>query len=280
MDSRFLSDEMLRGFYEIKLRLDHILEKLDTWSVRDSSPLVVISHDDGDRTLELPVLSDLSNVNSNIKLGKPEPPDLVASKMLMSHILFATSATLTFHTINDDTQHHDDITDVALSVRSIEDNDAFLVPPPWPSPILITPIFLRELTNLIFRKSKEEIRRFENAFWSVGRSDSVQQVFDKKALMDIEPRNAFFKILLPYFLGSELPTSAHAILYELHGRFILRFSKPCVANTNLNFILMGTHVDVLSTSAFYCTSWVKSLAPSFDIMPEHLLVPPGAPRLI
>ncbi|KAK9150952.1 hypothetical protein Syun_009261 [Stephania yunnanensis] len=108
----------------------------------------------------------------------------------------------------------------------------------------------------------------------------VQRVFDEKALMDIEPRNAFFEILLSYFLGFWLPTLAHAILYELHRRFILGFSKPCVANTNLNFILMGTHGDVLSTSAFYCISWVKGLTLSFDIMSEHLLVPPSAPRLI
>ncbi|KAK9135435.1 hypothetical protein Syun_014765 [Stephania yunnanensis] len=150
----------------------------------------MISHDDGDRTLELPVLSDSSVVKSNIKLGvfsnsviqsivcaeqivkplsipflwiqtlplallkvfsqsdlglskgllivgKPEPqdpPDLAASKMLMSHILFATSATHASHTLNDDIRHHDDITYIALSVRSIKDNDAFLVPPLWPPP--------------------------------------------------------------------------------------------------------------------------------------------------
>ncbi|KAK9098761.1 hypothetical protein Syun_025806 [Stephania yunnanensis] len=149
----------------------------------------MISHDDGDRTLELPVLSDPSIVKSNIKLGifsnmviqsiicaeeivkpllnpflwiqtlplalllkvsnqsdlrlfegllivgKQEPPNMVASKMLMSHILFATSATPASHTLNDDIQHHNDITDVALSIRSIEDNDAFPIPPPWPPPL-------------------------------------------------------------------------------------------------------------------------------------------------
>ncbi|KAK9148203.1 hypothetical protein Scep_006960 [Stephania cephalantha] len=145
---------MLRGLYEIKLGLDRILEKLDTWLVRDSSPLAVISHDDGDRTLELLVLSDPSIVNSNIKLG-----------------VFSNS--------------------------------------------VIQPIV---------------------------RAEQIVKPFS-----------------IPFLRIQTLPL---ALLLKASSQSDLRLE-------------LGTHVDVLSTSAFYCTSWVKSLAPSFDIMPEHLLVPPA-----
>ncbi|KAK9140385.1 hypothetical protein Scep_010066 [Stephania cephalantha] len=44
-------DEMLKGLYEIKLMLDSLMEKIDTWLVRSSShssPLAMILEDDGE----------------------------------------------------------------------------------------------------------------------------------------------------------------------------------------------------------------------------------------